>query len=460
MAGTTGRQGSTLMGDGRTVSTSRSGIVRMVDADHAATTRPLSLLWQQMEEVAARYGSVFRGSGPASVWSSALLEESLERILRFVGVPSRSHFALIGRNTTEMLNRLARRMELQACDTVVLSDAEHSSNDLPWRKTAARNFHVASDENGILSPEALTHTIEQVRHRGQRLVVSLTGASNVTGAFQPWRDLTRLAHRFGAIVVIDASQLVAHRAAVDPAWPTEDVPDAIAFAGHKMYAPFGVGVLAIRRDLLLELRSEDIGGGSVDLVTSDDWRESRSLLKRELAGSPNFFGIVATALAGEYLREVVGFPAIRSHEQELLDRLRDGLRGIEGLKVYAPLDWDATWKCALVSFNLLKSPPQRTALRLASEHGVAVRAGHLCQFVLIERLLKSTPEQRVSYQQALLQGRQAPEFGVVRASFGIESTLDDVDRFCAAVRDIAANPEPCAAPIRNDEEQFVPWFTR
>ncbi len=449
-----------LIGDDASVATSKLGRVRMVDADHAATTRPLAEVWNRLESVACTYGSVFRGSGQNSRWSSDVFEEALRRIVRFVGAPTDTYFALVGRNTTEMLNRLARRLQLQSADMVVLSDAEHSSNDLPWRKAMAprRPHHIISDKDGLIGVDALAEAIEHSRPVRGRLIVAITGASNVTGAFQCWRELTRFAHEQGAIVVVDASQLVAHRAAADERWPAEDIPDAIAFAGHKMYAPFGAGFLVVRRDLLKEMAEEDIGGGSVDLVTPDGWIPSGSLLKRELAGSPNFLGVIAAALAGEYLREVVTYRLIRQHEQELLTRLRTGLRDIDGLHIYSQMRWDAAFKCALLSFTLRGHEPAELARRLAREYGIGVRAGHLCQYVLIERLLELSDEQRISYRSALRHQREAPFFGVVRASFGLSSSLEDVDRLCQALGELAGGAPTAPGSPESDDRFPTPWF--
>lgn len=451
-----------LLGDGTIIASRLAGRVHMVDADHAATTRPLAPVWRRMEEVIANYGSVFRGSGPKSLHSSDLFEEALTKIVEFAGLPPSDYFVLVGRNTTEMLNRLARRLDLTPDDTVAISNAEHSSNELPWRISPARILRIPCDADGLVSCDALENSLRSRRPSKHRLITTITGASNVTGAFQLTRELTRLAHRFGSAVVVDASQLAPHRPICEPAWDDDERPDAVAFAGHKMYAPFGAGFLVLRRTLLESLRTEDIGGGSIDLVTPDDkgWWPSASILKRELAGSPNLFGVVGAALAGEYLRNIIGFAAIAEHEQTILDALRRRLEGVQSLRVYAPLNWSAERKCALVSFNLDGIEPLALAQHLAIDYGIAVRAGHLCQYALVERLLGLSANKIAEYRGELAAGRSAAWFGIVRASFGIGSTVQDGERLAAALEDVVTREglEPLDE-LGSKTDMQSPWFT-
>lgn len=437
MLTTSFRADVSLVGHGRLVRTSRLGEVPLVDADHAATTRPLRAVWERLEGIMADYGSVFRGSGPNSVTSSVLFEEALRRILDFVGVRGEDFFVLVGRNATDVLNRLARRLELAADDELIVSNGEHSSNDLPWRRTPALRTPLPVDMNGLIDLDALAAALRKPNSRGRRFVV-LTGASNITGAYQPYRAIARAAHAAGAFVVVDASQLAAHRPIVDKSDAAAEVPDVVAFSGHKMYAPFGAGFLIVRRGLFASLGADDIGGGTVDLVTAETWVPSRRLERRELAGTPNYLGVVGTALAGEYLRHVLTFPAIERHEGELLDTIRNGLTRVPNLVLHAPISWDPGKNAAVVTFSVKDWTPVGLGRVLAESYGIGIRAGHLCQFQLVQRWLSAAGLLDTGDEVRLRAGEDAPQFGVARASFGIDSTAEDCMRLCRAIAEIAS----------------------
>ncbi len=447
-----------LLGDGELIRLGDGQFVTAVDADHGATTRPIAEVWSMLEVAARRYGSVFRGSGQRSVLSSELFRASVEKICGFVGVRHPEYTVLFGRNATDLLNRLARRLRLDASDSVLLSDAEHSSNELPWRRTGARILRLRADDGGLLDEDDLQDVLRRPSTGGKR-VLAMTGASNVTGAFQPVAALVRAARAAGVMSVVDASQLVAHRPVVS-AGNSDAAPDAVVFAGHKMYAPFGVGCLVIRTELLSDLAPDDIGGGTVADMSETSWDLVQDVERRELAGSPNLLGIYAVALAGQFLRDVVGYEAIMRHEQKLLDTLGAGMCNLPDVIVHAPLDWSARRKCALVTFSVKGVTPQAVADRLAAEAGVSVRAGHLCQFRLTERLLRGLDA--VGRDSAAEPTRHdSPEFGVVRASFGLGSSVDDVQRFLAGVARITSQP---AAPPPEQRTPFSSpasyWFDR
>ncbi len=237
----------------------------------------------------------------------------------------------------------------------------------------------------------------------------MTGASNVTGEVLPVADVVQVAHAHGARVVVDGAQLVPHRR-VDLAALGADY---LAFSGHKVYAPFGAGVLVGRRDWLDAAPAYLAGGGAVREVevAGAQWA---SAPQRHEGGSPNVLGAAALAQA---CRDLAGLPegALEAHESALVDRLEEGLTrlpGVEVLRIWP----DAPDRVGVVGFIVAGHDPGRVAAYLSAEHGVGVRDGKFCAHPLLDRL-----------------GRGG---GAVRASLGVGSSSDDVDRLVAAVEQL------------------------
>jgi len=294
-----------------------------------------------------------------------------------------------------------------------------------------------------------------------RRILAFSAASNVTGAYSSFLEITRIAHGEGALVVLDASQLVAHREIVPDAASDDSIPDAIVFAGHKMYAPFGAGFLVVRRNLLRELAMDDLGGGTVSLVTRESYVPSHLEDRRELAGSPNLLGVVATALTGEYLRFVVTYRAIEAHAQILLDTLHAGCEQLPDIEIVAPLDWNARNKTPLLTFRAGNSTPVDLADRLAAGYGIGIRAGHLCQFQFLERLLKLDGSQSENVRARLKKGEEVSEFGLARASFGLDSSPSDCERLTCALREVLCRKRPVRVTTKPESFGAAPiWFTR
>lgn len=448
-----------LIGDDVTAPLPDGRRVRVVDADFAATTRPLRAVWERLQAVVANYGSVFRGAGPRSIWSSDLLEAASRRIVEFCGLNWNEFAVIFGSNTTQLINAVSRRLRLESRDRVFLGDAEHSSNDLPWRRTSAHVVRVPTRVDGTLALDALDRLLGEPTLAGGRKVFSFSGASNVTGAITPLGTVLQVAAQHQAVSVVDASQLVAHRRLFNGDEGLNLAADVVVFAGHKMYAPFGVGCAVIRRALLDALDLGDVGGGTVALITADRWVPLPDAFRRELAGSPNFLGIVGTALAADYLQNVVGFAAIQRHEQLLLDALAAATQRLNGkIDRYSPASWDAAQATPMVAFGVPGRSPAVVAQYLAQYHAISVRAGHLCQFARVERMLDLDPKELPALHAKLATGARADDFGVVRASFGIGSTNGDIQRLAEALADLSTSSG--ALPIVNGAIfNETPWFS-
>jgi selenocysteine lyase/cysteine desulfurase len=212
-----------------------------INFDNAATTPPFLSVMEEIGRFAPQYSSIHRGAGYKSVFSSQVYEEARKEVMKFVGGDPRTDVVIFLKNTTEGINKLSYRLWDKNKNGIVLTTwMEHHSNLLPWRDKYSVDY-IDIDEQGRLRLGDLQAKLE--RYQGAVKLVTVTGASNVTGHRNPIYKIAELAHRYGAKICVDGAQLVPH-AAVDmrPSHSPEHI-DFLAFSAHKMYAPFGTGVL-------------------------------------------------------------------------------------------------------------------------------------------------------------------------------------------------------------------------
>ncbi|OOC53115.1 MULTISPECIES: aminotransferase class V-fold PLP-dependent enzyme [Nocardiopsis] len=387
--------------------------VEYANFDYAASAPCLTPVAEALAEALPRYASVHRGAGHHSQVSTEAYERARRSVARFLGVRSRPADAVVFvRGTTDALNLLARAVP-EGC-TVVVFESEHHAGLLPWEHPASRAGRVVR----LPLPATPGAAVEAARTalrgapEGPRLLC-VTAASNVTGEIWPVGELVEAAHAEGARVAVDAAQYVPHL----PFSLAETGADYVALSAHKLYAPFGSGVLAGRADWLREATPYLSGGGATRLVTEHDvvWND---LPARHEAGSPNVLGAVALAAACDTLTpRTQGSLHIR--ESALLERLRAGLAGIDGVTELT-LWGDEHPRVGIVSFTVDGLPADLLAAALSAEYGIGVRDGLFCAHPLTRHLL---PE---GHGQA------------VRASLGVGTTREHVDRLVGAVADLVA----------------------
>jgi selenocysteine lyase/cysteine desulfurase len=275
--------------------------------------------------------------------------------------------------------------------------------------------------------------------------LAITGASNVTGWLPPLDLILDAAHQRGVPVLVDAAQLAPHV-------PLPSNADFLAWSGHKMYAPFGAGVLTGPREVFSQGEPLLFGGGAVDLVDLDEveWTDPP---EREEAGSPNVVGAVAMATAMRELTSI-GWPAIREHEEALARHLRTGLAAIPGVTLLGPALPTPT--LAVATFVLEEVPHALVAARLAAEYGIGVRHGCFCAHPYLIRLLRLSRDEQARYRRQVRLGDRSVIPGAVRASATISTTADEVEAFLAAVADIASG-KPSPVPFSQDEHTGDYW---
>ena len=409
-----------MLGDDTEVECVGGRTRRYANLDYAASTPVMTDVWNAVEAFMPWYSSVHRGSGYKSQFATAEYEGARDVVARFVGARPGDGVVFV-RNTTEAINVLSA--SLPAGTRVLSSRVEHHANMLPWRRHDVRllPFTRSADE--------LLDETERALRAERTDLVAVTGASNVTGELWPVAELAALAHRHGAELFVDAAQLAPHRAIDMDALGV----DHLALSGHKLYAPFGAGALVGR------LRDGEpllAGGGAIKLVTVDDvtWAPAPD---RYEAGSPNTVGVVALAAACRRLM-ALGMDAVAAHERSLAVRMWTALESIPGLELLTLWPRGTVDRVGVATFTLLGFRDPLLAAILSAEHAIGVRHGCFCAHPLMTHLLDVPHAQSQRLHAELRAGRSPRLPGAVRASIGLGTTTEDVDRLVGALREIAA----------------------
>lgn len=378
----------------------------LVYLDNAATTqKPREVVEAIVNEYYSVNANVHRGVHFLSQQATELHEQARERVARFVGARS-SHEIIFTRGTTESLNLVASSFGeacMKAGDEVILSTMEHHSNIVPWQMLRDRKGIVIKvipiNEAGELDLKAY----EELFTPRTRLV-SVTHVSNVLGTVNPVKELTAVAHAHDVPILVDGAQSVPHF----PVDVTDIGCDFLTFSGHKVYGPTGIGVLYGREDWLDRLPPYQGGGEMIAHVTFAQTTYEQLPYKFE-AGTPDYVGSNALAVALDYVSRL-GMEHIAAHERELTAYAMERLGAIPGLRVYG----QAREKDAVVAFNI-EGIHHLDMGTLLDRLGIAVRTGHHCAQPLMERY-----------------GVE----GMVRASFGLYNTLQEIDTLAEGIERI------------------------
>jgi selenocysteine lyase/cysteine desulfurase len=308
--------------------------------------------------------------------------------------------------------------------TVVVFESEHHASLLPWQR-GNRVVRLPAPDSPAAAVAAAGEALGSAPS-GPRLLV-VTAASNVTGELWPVTELARVARAHGARIAVDAAQLVPHRpfdmAALDV--------DYVAFSGHKLYAPFGAGCLVGRADWLRAAEPYLLGGGATAGV-GDHVTWTADPQQRHEAGTPNVLGVVALAAACEALTD---WDALIAEEEGLLDRLRTGLTAIPGVRELS-LWGGATPRVGIVSFVVEGRDSRAVATALSDRYGIGVRDGKFCAHPFMRRLLGEGSG-----------GCDSGDGTALRASFGIGTTREHIDRLLTALRRLSLRESPLVSQI-------------
>ena len=428
--------------------------ITYVNLDNAATTPPFTSVLQCSQMFLEWYASVHRGAGFKSLLSTHAYERCREVVAEFVGADLSHHTVIFTQNATHALNKLAMHLSPPDDHVVITSIVEHHSNMLPWRMRGGQvQYAGISPLDGSLDLADLERKIRAAA--GRLAIVSVTGASNVTGILPPIRRIARLAHDHGALMALDATQLIPHRPFKMGAPDDPERMDFIAFSGHKMYAPFGAGVLVGPKAAFEEGSPDRVGGGTVRAVTADEvtWAP---LPDKEEAGTPNFLGCLALGCAIKVL-ETVGMENVAEHERGLTRRALQKLNRIEGLTLYGSKDPELTQdRLGVITFNTPSIPHSKFAAILGHEWGIGVRDGCFCAQPYVRQLLGISDDDMREVVKRLSAGDHATVPGMVRISFGVYNTPDEVDYAVEAVQRILTDGPRASYVLDREHFDYVP----
>jgi cysteine desulfurase/selenocysteine lyase len=409
--------------------------VPYVYLDNAASTPTLQPVLDTLNEFMQWYSNIHRGTGFKSLLSTHYFEMAREVVAEFFKISTRDHLVIFGKNGTEAINKLAHRVPLPENSVILVSKMEHHSNDLPWRFRRPV-IHVNVDSLGRLDWQDFITKLEE--NKGRVGMVAMTGASNVTGYINDLDAIAETGHRYGAKIMIDAAQLVPHRAIdIKPVGHPRHI-DFLAFSAHKIYAPFGLGVLIADRDTFKEGDPDMVGGGTVDLV-SDDYAYWTDEPEKEEAGTPNIAGAIALAKALRIIQKI-GLERIARHEADLTSYTLKKLKQIPGITIYGSVDEKSRQqRLGVISFNLQDKPHALVGAILNYEGGIGVRTGCFCAHPYVKCLLGVTIEQAHVLEENILHHDRRTVPGAVRISFGMYNTKAEIDRMIDLLQLIAAD---------------------
>ena len=420
----------------------------MVNFDNAATTPSLTPVSEKVEEELKMYGSVGRGFSQKSDHSTEFVEETRKKVIRFVGAETENseYVCVFVNNTTDGLNKLASALVTDKSDIILTTRIEHHSNDLSWRERGTV-IYAEVDEKGRVKYE----DIERLLKENKVKIVSVTAASNVTGYVTDVHRVAKLAHQYGALLVVDGAQIVAHRKfEMKGATPEEDV-DFLVFSAHKMYTPYGGGAIVGKLDHMINKMPDVYGGGTVQIV-ADSRQEYKNPPASWEAGSPNYPSIVGLNKAIDILQEV-GFENIEEHEKKLNRRLIDGLKKFDNIVIYGDTE-NIDDRVGVVTFDFTNLNSYYLAVALKEYGGIATRRGSFCAHPYVWRL-KGIPDEKVGEFENC-EAAHSP--GMIRISFGIYNTEEEVDQFLEALPKAIEEANKEIQKIKDEDRELKPIY--
>ena len=395
-----------------------------INFDNGATTPPFKYVNRQLKESISLYGPIGRGAGQKGDYCTEKYEESRKKILEFFNLSYRNDYTVVYvKNTTEGLNLLSNILINDKKEKVLTTRMEHHANDLPWRYASDVDY-IEVDSKGRLNLDQL----EEKLSKDKFSYVSITGASNVTGYINPINSIAKIVHRYGSKLIVDGAQLVAHRKIDMLGKHPDESIDFLVFSAHKMYAPYGVGVIV---GLSNDLNTFPFlkGGGAVKTVSDSDviWKP---VPERHEAGTQNFLGIVALTASIDMIKKV-GYNHIVSHENYLRSYLIDELKKIPNVILYGDCD-NIDDRLGVISFNIEGKDYDYVSRKLADDFGIATRYGKFCAHPYVNRLLNIDDNTIIS---KAISGEKSA--GMVRISLGLYNTIREAKYVIKAIADIA-----------------------
>ncbi len=404
--------------------------VTSINFDNAATTPPFITVMDAVNNFSPWYSSIHRGTGYKSEFSSNTYENCRKIVLQFVNADLEEDTAIFVKNTTEAINLLCCSLWDNDKDlTILTTKMEHHSNDLPWRNRF-KVIYAEVDRFGRLKLEDLE---DKLKKNKDIKLVSITGASNVTGCINPVHKIAKLAHSYGAKILVDGAQLIPHKPFSMKGDNEDEKIDFSAFSAHKMYAPFGTGVLIGPKEVFQYNEPHYRGGGTVKIVT-DDYVMWDNAPNRFEAGTPNIIGAVALAASIKTLNSL-GMNNISNYEDYLLNYASNKLKSINGIELI-DVSHNSD-KVSIIPFNIKGIHHSVIAGILSDKAGIAVRSGCFCAQPYVQRLLTIPKEKIEQYKK----NPDDKKPGFVRLSFGLYNDINEIDRLVKVLQYIISHKE-------------------
>ena len=411
-----------------------NGMQKNINLDNSASTPTFKPIWETFNE------TLFQ---PEDL-QEELIGEVKSICSEFINAPLSKYNILFTSNTTESVNILAEKLDFKLepdLEPVILSTLlEHSSNDLPWRQVpGATVIRLEVDRNGFIDLNEIKRLLEEYNHNNKHenkriTLLAISGASNVLGACNNIAAISKVAKQFGIPLMVDAAQLIAHRKIDVEA----NGIDFLAFSAHKIYAPFGCGVLVVNKKIL---NIEDPDFSSL--------RES---------GEENVCGIAALGKSINLMNRI-GMDVVIKEEREITSYALESMSTIPNIKIYGITDPDSKEfenKVGVIPFSIKGMLPKRVANELAIYGGIGVRHGCHCAHIIVKRIIGIPPklEQFQRLIQILVPGIRLP--GVVRISFGIENSKKDIDTLIDSLKLISIQQKhPLYKSVRKEMRDFI-----
>jgi len=402
----------------------RQGLKPFINLDNSASTPTFLPVWNAFRHALHQ---------PQEV-KQEIIREVSSICAGFVGAPASRYDILFTSNTTEAINMVSKSLQKrheQEVEPVILNTLlEHSSNDLPWRLIPGHSLRRLSvDDEGFINLKELEYLLKaynQNKEHGKKRIslVAVSGASNVLGTCNDLAEISHIVHLYGAQLLVDGAQLVAHR----PVNIKNTDIDYFAFSAHKIYAPFGSGVLICKKGIL-QLSQQEL-----ELI--------------RLSGEENSGGIAALGKAMVLLKRI-GMEHIQKEEQELTEHALNGMAGIPGLLVYGIQDPGSAAfsnKTSVIVFALKKLMSDKIARELAERRGIGSRFGCHCAHIIVKHILHIPPALEKIQRLILIVFPRLSLPGVTRISFGLENTKEEIDTLISVLTAVANKSDIALSP--------------
>lgn len=401
-------------------------LVTPINFDNGATTPPLKSVTQLIKDNIKNYGPIARGVGFKGEYCTKEFEKSRDMILDFFNIKNNNtHTVIYTKSNTESLNILANLLIKNKEDITLTTRMEHHANDLPFRNVGKVEY-IDVDKHGRLIFEDIEKKL--IKANGKIKIITITGASNVTGYINPIYDIAKLAHKYNAKIIVDAAQLVAHKKINMKGECEDQLIDFLTFSAHKSYAPFGCGAIIGIKKYLKDLDPFLSGGGCVSGVFDNNiiWN---AIPDRFEAGTQNFFGVITMAKALEDLSNI-GFYNIEHHEMKIKNYLIEHMKKIDKVILYGDVNYTLD-RLGVITFNIKDLDYDVVGEKLANNKGISLRCGKFCAHPYVYRLLDINDED--AYRDVV---NGTYKYGMVRISIGLYNTIEEAKIFIKELKSI------------------------